>query len=357
MAKRFWAGVDVGVETTSVCIIDDDGSAIHEGCCPSDVVSVHRELRQLRRRRHARVLEAATGMHLARGLRNLGYQIDLYETRKLSKFLRLRRNKTDAGDAHGIAEAGRLGARTISKVHLKSFEAQCLQATLTIRRQLIRQRIATGSLRGRQLDLFGGRLQRSSLVRTKVDAEIKKIFSNRAETVASQLRTLVDQRERLLDYQRTIDRELEHAAREIEICRRFMEIPGVGPICALTFYACVSDPHRFGRSADIGSYLGLAPTISQSGLTSRAGRISKMGNRAARMLLVNASMGFIRRSDPNADLRSWAATVEHRAGHRKATIALARKLAIVMIAMWKSGASYQPNFACSVERAHLTGLG
>lgn len=109
MTKRFWAGLDVGVETTAVCVIDDAGEIVHEGSCPTVVKSVHRELACLRRRRFARVgLEAATGTTLARGLRNLGYEVDLYEARQLSKFLRLRRNKTDAGDAIGIAERASL---------------------------------------------------------------------------------------------------------------------------------------------------------------------------------------------------------------------------------------------------------
>ena len=116
MRGPLWAGLDVGVETTAICVINAAGSTVHEATCPTRLKSVHRELACLRRRKSARVgLEAATGTMLARGLRNLGYQVDLYEQRQLSKFLRLRRNKTDAGDALGIAEAGRLGAARPSR--------------------------------------------------------------------------------------------------------------------------------------------------------------------------------------------------------------------------------------------------
>jgi len=100
MAREIWAGLDVGVDTTSVCVIDGFGEVLHEATCPTDVRSVHREIVFLKRRRFARVgMETGTGMHLARGLRSLGYTVDVYETRQLSKFLRARRNKTDAGDA------------------------------------------------------------------------------------------------------------------------------------------------------------------------------------------------------------------------------------------------------------------
>src|SRR6476619_3407221 len=99
MTKRLWAGLDVGVESTRICVIDDAGEVLHEACCPTQLKNVRGELSCLKRRRHAKVgLEAGTGTSIARGLRSLGYSVDLYETRKLSKFLRVRRNKTDAGD-------------------------------------------------------------------------------------------------------------------------------------------------------------------------------------------------------------------------------------------------------------------
>lgn len=345
MTKRFWAGLDVGAETTAVCVINGAGEIIHEGSCLTAVKSVHRELVCLRRRRFARVgLEAATGMSLARGLRNLGYQVDLYEARQLSKFLRLRRNKTDAGDAIGIAEAGRLGATTVSKVHLKSLECQCLQSRLTIRRHLIRQRVAAVNMLGRQLELFGGRLPRKNLrsLRRNVEAEIKKIFGRAPNDLVWALRHLLEHCEQLIDYQQTVDNELRRCAFQNEVCRRFMGIPGVGPLCALTFYAVISDPNRFSRSADVGSYLGLTPRIDQSGLMLKRGRISKMGNSAARSLLVSSSGVFMRSAGADTSLRVWALAVAQRRGSRRARIALARKLSIMMLSMWKSGQSYAP---------------
>lgn len=345
MTKRLWAGLDVGVETTAVCVIGADGQVVHEATCPTAVKSIHRELRELRRRKFARVgLEASGGMNLARGLRNLGYKIDLYEQRQLSKFLRLRRNKTDAGDAYGIADAGRLGATAISKVYLKSFECQSIQSRLTIRRHLIRQRVAGVNILGRQLELFGGRLRRQELpkLRNKVESEIRKIFGKLPNNnIVSELRYLVGHCEQLREYELAAERELRRCAQNNEVCRRFMGIPGVGPICALTFYAAVGDPERFSRSADVGSYLGLTPRIVQSGLVSRHSGISKMGHKAARTLLVSSSTAFMRSADPESSLRHWVGLVEQRRGRHKARIALARKLSIMMLAMWKNGSSYQ----------------
>ena len=111
MARRLWVGLDVGVETTSVCVIDAAGSVLHEALCPTNARSVHREIVSLGCRRSGSVgLESGSGFGLARDLQNLGYTVEIYEARQLSKFLRVRRNKTDAGDALGIAHAGRIAS-------------------------------------------------------------------------------------------------------------------------------------------------------------------------------------------------------------------------------------------------------
>jgi len=349
--KWLWAGVDLGVETASICIIDDAGEVLHEGVCPAVTKSVRHELACFRRTRFASVaLEAGMGGHVARGLRSLGYPIELYEARQLSKFLRVRRNKTDAGDAQGIAEAGRIGASIVSKVYLKSIDSQALQSCLAIRRHLVRQRVAAVNLLGRQIEVFGGRLRRESLgLRRKslglcraVDDEIRTLFRSGPSPLIAQLRYLAEHCERLIEYERAIDRELTQAAHDNEVCRRFMEIPGVGPLCALSFFAAVDDPHRFSRSSDIGSYFGLAPMLRESGMTSRQARISKMGSKSVRSLLVHAATIYILRSSPNYALRNWALLLEKRRGRRPSRVALARKLAVVMLAMWKSGDRFKP---------------
>jgi len=346
MARELWAGLDVGVETTSVCVIDGFGEVLHEATCPTDVRSVHREIVFLKRRRFARVgMETGTGMHLARGLRSLGYAVDVYETRQLSKFLRARRNKTDAGDASGIAEAGRVGATLISKVHLKSLECQFLASRLAIRSHIIRSRVRATTFLYRQLEQFGGRIRSratTGLLRQRVEPEIKKLFGKTPNPLVAELRYLLDLCERLIAHQQQIDRELKRLALEIDVCRRFMAIPGIGPICALTFYAAVSEPHRFRRSADIGSYLGLTPKLHQSGMVQRVGRISRMGSAPARTLLVGASTRFMKCGDAGTQLYAWALQLEQRRGRGRARVALARKLAIIMLSMWNSGETYRP---------------
>ena len=346
MRRHIWAGLDVGVETTRLCVINDEGEVLQEATCPTTLASVDREIRWLRRRRTAAVsLEGGCGLHLARGLRSRGYAIRLYEARQLSKFLRIRRNKTDASDAIGIAEAGRLGQTLVSTVHLKCLECQSLQSRLTIRRHLVRNRVAIVNLLCRQLENYGGRISRSSLsprnFRLRVQAEILKVFGRTSSALTRELRRLLGIAESLLTYQHMIDCELDHLAKEIEVCRRFMAIPGVGTLTALTFHATICEPHRFRRTADIGAYLGLTPKLYQSGLIYRSGRISRMGSSSARHALVAASKGFMKWSTETDPLRVWVAGVEQSRGRPKARVALARKLAVVMLAMWKSGDAYR----------------
>jgi transposase len=237
-----------------------------------------------------------------------------------------------------------VGTSLVSKVYLKTLESQSLQSRLTIRRHLIRERVAAVSLLCRQLELYGGRVPRSTRaphLRKAVEREMKTLFGNAATAFTLELRELLDHCERLVRHQEALDHALKRLARDNEVCRRFMDIPGVGPISALTFFAVIGEPHRFRRSKDVGAYLGLAPRLYQSGLTTHVGRISKMGNAAARSLLTQASMKLLCSGEDSA-LRDWASEVARRRGLPRARVALARKLAVVMLEMWKTGESYRP---------------
>ena len=342
---RIWAGLDVGVEQTSVCVVDDRGNILQQTTCRSSPIEVRRELGWLRRRRAAVIgVEASSGTNLARNLIDAGYSVQIYETRQLSKLLRANRNKTDAGDAFGIAEAARIGSTLVSRVFLKSLESQTLQSRLTIRQHLLKQRVRGANLFGRQLELFGGRVRpplKGPDFFNRAELELKSVLGNSQKALSSELRCLLQQLRQIDDYLRLKDQELLREARLLAPCKRFLAIPGVGPMCALSFYSTVGDPYRFKRCTDIGPYLGLTPRLHQSGLTTRAGKISKMGNKQTRTLLVHSAQCFMQWSEPQTRLRLWTLQVEQRRGRRRATVALARKLATIMIAMWKSGADFR----------------
>ncbi len=116
----------------------------------------------------------------------------------------------------------------------------------------------------------------------------------------------------------------------------------VGLDVDVEIFAAVGEPGRFRRASDIGPYLGLTPKLHQSGLAQRSGRISRMGNSMARALLIQASLRFMRCCDPQSRFRAWTSEIESRRGRGKSRVAPARKLATVMVAMWKKGTAFDP---------------
>ena len=343
MARPIFVGLDIGVEETTVCVIDDTGAVVQQTACGSNARAIHDEIRWVRRRKSASVAMEAGGIPIARGLRTLGYKIEIYENRQLSKFLKVRRNKTDLDDARGIAEASRLGQHTLSKVHLKSLDCQALQSRLVFRRHVIRERVAAVNLLCRQLELYGGRLSRNDAIAhlsVRAKAEILRLFSRQKNPLADDFMRLLAHCELLLERQAFYDQGLRRLAFENKTCRLLMQIPGVGPICALTFYAAIDDPARFHRVQEVGSYFGLAPRLQASGMTSRRPRISKMGNGAVRTLLVRAATSFMKSNERDPIIYAWALGVEARSGRLPARVALARKLSILMLTMWKKNQPY-----------------
>jgi transposase len=137
-----------------------------------------------------------------------------------------------------------------------------------------------------------------------------------------------------------LDKSLKTVAKDNPVCRRFLEIPGVGPICALSFYASIGDPNRFNRNADVGPYLGMVPVLRQSGQSTARLRISKRGDAMTRTYLAQAAMTHLRVG--STALAAWGSRLKDRAGANRAQIAVGRKLAVIMIGMWKTGASYDP---------------
>ena len=139
----------------------------------------------------------------------------------------------------------------------------------------------------------------------------------------------------------TLDSELQHIAKQSPLARRLTSIPGVGPIVALSFIATIVDAHRFRRAVDVGAYLGLTPRRYQSGEIDRSGRISRCGDADMRRLLDSAAATLINQARRFSTLKSWAVRLCARKGFKKAAVATARKLAVIVHAIWKDGTEFQ----------------
>ena len=139
------------------------------------------------------------------------------------------------------------------------------------------------------------------------------------------------------------DAELRKLAAEEPTLKQLTAIPGVGPIVSFAFMLCIDDPHRFKDSRDVGAYLGLRPTLRSSGEVSRQGRITRRGDPYLRTLLIQAAHASLR-SKTDSHLKRFGEGLEARLGRKKAVIALARKLAVLMHRLWVTGAPYQATY-------------
>ncbi len=256
--------------------------------------------------------------------------------------MKVRQNKTDRNDARGIAEIVRLGLSVVPAVMVKSSELQRLRSELVLRDRLMKQRTATENAIRAVFRLNGGRITRS-WSGTHLDRCAKVEIARLKHTSIDLTEVLLPVLEIAVALRKTLERttrRLDRIARDDPICRLLMSMPGVGTICALSFYTALEDPRRFVDNADVGPYLGLVPRVSQSGGSAHYGRITHRGNTMTRTHLVTAAKSLMQQPKQDCQLRRWAINLAERAGRRKAQVALARKMAITLLAMWKSGQSF-----------------
>lgn len=339
-----WAGLDMGLRKTHVCIVDDAGVTAHESVCDSAFEPIAAELSAARERLRLIAVEAGCGAHLIRKLRAAGYPVAVFEARKASKFLAIRRSKTDSGDAHGLADLARLGGESFSQIHLKSVDCDLVRGQLAIRQKMVRLRLAAEAALRSRLSLYGLSMKRGNrrgFLTSNVASELAKLNAEEGIDLSDELLPLAEMCEGLREYQRKLDKRVAAEAESRIECRRLMEVAGVGPICSLSFYSAIEDPRRFQRPSDVAAYLGLAPRRYQSGEVSCTRGITKNGNKLTRTHLVTAAMIFQRRA-PDCALKDWHKALKERIGPKRARIALARKLAIVLLSMWKNDEPFIP---------------
>jgi transposase len=268
-----FAGLDVSVKLTSLCIVDDAGRIIREAKVESDPDALVQVLKNGAYHFKRIGLEAGPlSQWLFSALAEAGLPVICVETRHMRAALKARINKTDRNDARGMAQMMRAGL--YRPVHVKTVRSQKL------RRRTLREQ-------------FG-----------------------------------------------VVHRRLLAVVRQDEVCRRLMSVPGVGPVVALTYRSTVDVPARFRNSKAVGAVFGLTPSRYQSGEIDRTGAISRCGDEMMRVMLYEAaqSMLYSRRW---SWLKAWAMQIARRRGIKKAIVALARRLAVVMHRIWVDGTEFR----------------
>ncbi len=332
-----FAGLDVSVKETSVCIVDETGRIVREVKVASEPAALLAVLTNPGYHFKRVGLEAGPlSQWLYSALAEAGLPAICVETRHMRAVLKAQINKTDRNDARGMAQKMRVGL--YRPVHVKTLRSQKLRMLLTHRKLLQSKAIAIeNDLRGTVRN-FG--LKVGMVGTVKFEGRIKELVENLPD-LAVLVEPLLVVRRVLREQIGILHRRLLAIVRDDDVCRRLMTVPGVGPVVALTYRATVDVPARFRNSKAVGAVFGLTLSKYQSGEINRTGAISKCGDEMMRVMLYEAAQVMLTRTNKWSWLKAWAMQIARRRGMKKAIVALARRLAVIMHRIWVDGTEFR----------------
>jgi transposase len=325
-----YVGLDVSLKQTSICVVSDTGSIVREGVVDSDPEAIAAFVRSKAPDAVRVGLESGpTATWLWTELRRLGVPVICIDARHAKAVLKMQINKSDRNDAVGIARIMQTG--WFKEVRVKDLDCHVVKALLTSRALLVKiKRDLENQIRGllKNLGRVIGRAKCNGFA-----ARTAELIEDRPELVAV-VAPLLRAREAIEKQIDDLDRKVLKLARHDAQIRRFMTVPGIGPITALCFKATIDDPARFKRSRSVGAYIGLTSRRHASGEIDWSGRISKCGDAMLRSYLFEAAGVLLTRVPKWSALKAWGMRLAKRNGLRKAKVAVARKLAVVLHRMW-----------------------
>lgn len=331
-----YVGIDLHQKYSQLCCLSEDGVVLESSRIPTTAASFRRWFRS---HPHCRViLECGSSSRwVSRLLSELGVEVVVVNPRRI-RLIAESTLKTDKIDAEVLARLGlAAGPELLHPVHQRSPEASLLQAHLSSRSSLVRMRTSLrNSVRG-TLRAMGFRMAGKSLGRFIESYQRLELEPSLREALDPMIATIVELSYRI----RAMDRRLDALCDDDDLIQRLQTVPGVGRVVSLAFVSWIDDPQRFRRSRDVGAYLGLRPKIRQSSNREVRGRITREGSSEMRRLLVqSAHVLMLTRTD--SALKQWAETLSQRVGKKKAMVALARKLAVLLHHLWVSGETFEP---------------
>ena len=333
----YYAGLDVSLEETAICVVDATGTIVKEVRAESAPDALHNALKRLDLPLERVGMEACSlTAWLHDGLTEAGWPAICIETRQANAAMKTMPNKTDRNDARALAQIMRTG--WFRQVHVKSRQSRRWRSLLVARRTVLNhmrsiENVVRGITREDGIKLgTPSRKDFAARVREMAGAELELMAM--LEPLLAVLASMIEELARLT--KRVLD-----IVKKEDTCRQLMTTPGIGPINALTFRATIDQPERFTSSRDVGAHLGLTPSRYQSGETDIVGKISRCGDELARTGLVEAAHTLLVRSSKWSTLRAWGLAVARRRGMAKAKVAVARKLAVILHRMWVDGTDFR----------------
>jgi transposase len=346
-APRFVIGVDLGDRSSHVFALDTlTGQVLGDDKIPTTQDGFRARFTGQTDTRV--VIEAGTHSRWVAALleEELALEVLVANPRKLKAISASGRRKNDQLDAELLARLGNAEPSLLAPIQHRSKTAHVDMLSLRARDLLVAQRTQVVNFVRSQVKTCGVRLDR---------CDAKGFHRRVAEQVPSELKPALDPLLEVLKALEVKIDEFDAAIAEIakdrygEDVRRLRQVSGVGPIISLAFVLTVDDPARFQKNRDVGAYLGLCPGLKESGAGDPQLRITKAGDGFTRRLLVQGAQRILG-VGPDTDLKRWGLRIAERGGkngRRRAVIAVARKLAVLLLRLWKSGETYVPLRECT----------
>lgn len=333
-----FTGLDVGGKATAICVMDGAGKILWQGQRVTDPDAIGQVLRRFDVEGMRVGLESGSySPWLCRCLRSAGFKVVCMDARRAADAIRSRRVKTDKADAWALAEMLRTG--WYSEVYVKSEESHRLKALLGARDQLVRAKRALYSQVRGLLRPFGLRLPSRQGTKRFMQAAYEAVRDDAVllASVSALLETLAAVESQIA----VLDEKVKDLTRRDEVCWRLMSVPGVGPITALAFKATIEDIGRFSSMRDIGVYLGLTVKRYQSSERDVSLGISRQGDKMTRHYLYEAANVLLTTVRKRSALKSWGLRLIKKRGAKRARVAVARKLAVLLGRIWKDGTHFE----------------
>lgn len=331
---NYYAGLDVGLKRTFICVADEAGKEVHACDVTTDAEAISKALGRLKLEYALVGLETGQlSIHLSKALRAKGWPVVCMDARQVAAALSTSVNKTDKNDARGIAHLLRCGL--YREVHVKSDAACDSRILLASRRQLMTQAGSLeASLRG-LLKIYGvvlGPARRMGFI-----PRVREAFVGLGEGARLGLEALVSSLEQLRAAIAVLDRQVKHQAKGDARSALLMSMPGVGPLTSSLFVATLDDAGRFAASRSVGAYLGLTPRQYASGETQHQGRVSRCGPADCRAMLFEAAHCLLHFYKGPSNLKRWGMKLAKKKGMKRAIVAVARRMAVIMHRMLVTG--------------------
>lgn len=335
---KYYAGLDVSMKETFICILDEEGKRVYESQAHTEPRYIYDELNKSGYALEKVGLESGSlSSYLTKGLKALGCRAICIDARKMAAILSVTINKTDKNDARGIADAMR--CNHYKEVNLRENHDDSIGILLQSRSTLVKNRgLLKNTVRG-YLKVYGIRL--GTVSHKQFPITVRSYYPKLLSEAAQGIEGLLKSYETLSKEIEKMEAALKEISKQDEELQLLMTVPGVGMIVAMTFKADLGDPNRFKKSESVGAYYGMTPRQYSSGETVRLGGISRCGSKEVRTLLTEAAIVLLTRCKAWSSLKVWGLKLMKKHGFKKAAMAVGRKLAVIMHRMLMTGEAFQ----------------